>query len=804
MSSSEHDVEKRVSPPLGASVSSPGEVVGEIRHDYGADSELQRRLSSRHITMIALGSSIGMGLWLGSGTNLLSGSMIWSVSHSIGEMAVMYPLPSSFVQWTNKFVDPAAGFTLGWCYWFSYWITIANELQGVVTVLGFWTHKVPTAAWITIFWVVIIGINIGAVSFFGEIEVIASAIKFGWIFVVIISFIVISAGGAPHHDAIGFRYWNETHGFTHGFKGFLAVMPTCIFAMSGSENAGLVAAETENPRKSVPKAVSSIWIRLALFYILGSLMVTITVSPSDNDLFGGSGTNASPFVIAYRNAGLEPLAHIMNAVIFISVLSTGSISGYAGSRTLVGLAQIGMAPKVMAKADSWGRPWYGLVPTLLIGGGLAYINVDHTGAEVFGWFSNLTSLFTLFGWGLICLSHIRMRHAWKVQGRSVKDLPWSTWTWPWAAYWGLAWCIILMIAEFYLAIWPLGDATTAKNFFSVYVSVIAMIVIYVVAKLAYFRGRRWVDSSQVNLDESRRFYASHELHDGTNFEVMTTCVLSFAVPPDRLGHDPARYMEVGPTWPQEQREVVLHDLKQELDQEKCKSPMDQIESRGFAVVKNQSKTLGPLEQQEQWNAAYLEETVQLIKDQLGADAVFVWNSVTRSADPALHTAYGSNHFQDKAIQGLQFAGTIRPAASGVHVDQDAPNSRRICKAGACDDVFEKYSRVQQLNVWRPLKGPVTYKPLAVCDGSTVREKAASVHMGMFGTRVILHHDDAQKWYYIKRQEPDECLILKIYDSSVRDGQAEYAPHTGVDDLRGADGAETFRESIEVRLIVCYT
>lgn len=83
-----------------------------------------------------------MGLWLGSGTSLqnggpagifigylLAGSMIWSVSHSIGEMAVMYPVPSAFVQWSEKFIDPAAAFALGWAYWASYWITIANELQ---------------------------------------------------------------------------------------------------------------------------------------------------------------------------------------------------------------------------------------------------------------------------------------------------------------------------------------------------------------------------------------------------------------------------------------------------------------------------------------------------------------------------------------------------------------------------------------------------------------------------------------------------------------------------------------------------
>lgn len=134
--------------------------------------------------------------------------------------------------------------------------------------------------------------------------------------------------------------------FTNGFKGFISVMPTCIFAMSGAENCAYVAAECANPRKAVPKAVGSIWVRLGLFYLVGSLVVTITVSPKNEDIFGSTGTNASPFVIAYRDSGLIGLAHCMNAVIFLSVLSTGSIAGYVGSRSTVGLAQLGMAPKV--------------------------------------------------------------------------------------------------------------------------------------------------------------------------------------------------------------------------------------------------------------------------------------------------------------------------------------------------------------------------------------------------------------------------------------------------------------------------
>lgn len=90
---------------------------------------------------------------------------------------------------------------------------------------------------------------------------------------------VITAGGVPEQQGpIGFQYWNEQP-FINGFKGFITVLPTCVFAMAGSENAALVATEVANPRRSVPKAVTSIWLRLGLFYILGSLMITLTIDP---------------------------------------------------------------------------------------------------------------------------------------------------------------------------------------------------------------------------------------------------------------------------------------------------------------------------------------------------------------------------------------------------------------------------------------------------------------------------------------------------------------------------------------------
>ncbi|CEL04952.1 Putative Function: the S. cerevisiae homolog GAP1 encodes the low affinitiy [Aspergillus calidoustus] len=494
--------------------------------DHGAETQLHRSLGTRHLTMIALGSAIGMGMWLGSGKSLANGgpaslfvgflissSVVWSVSHSIGEMAIMYPLPSGFVQWSSIFISPAAGFALGWGYWFSYWITIANELQGVVTVLNYWTDQVPKAALITIFWVVIILINVWAVRFFAEVEVFSSTVKFGWMFIAIIALVVVTAGRAPQGGPIGFRYWNEQT-FNNGFKGFISVLPTCVFGMAGSENAALVASEVSNPRRSVPRAIGSIWLRLGLFYILGSLMITLTVNPKDPNLFGGSGSNASPFVIAFNNAGIPVMAHITNAVILISVVSTGSISGYGGSRMLMGLAHVRMNHKIFGKADRMGRPWAGYIATIGIGGALAYLNVSHTGAEVFTWLSNLVSLLTLFGWGMISLCHLRFRYAWKAQGRDESHLPWKTWTYPYATWWGFIWCVGLIVFEFYLSIWPLHEEPSVKNFFANYVSVVAVAVIWAAAQI-WYRCPVWVDGGEIDLDRDRRIYAHDVTEEST-------------------------------------------------------------------------------------------------------------------------------------------------------------------------------------------------------------------------------------------------------------------------------------------------
>lgn len=280
--------------------------------------------------------------------------------------------------------------------------------------------------------------------------------------------------------------------------------------------------------------------------------------------------------------------------------------------------------------------------------------------------------------------------------------------------------------------------------------------------------------------------------------IPTTATLHFSIPAARLDHDVSRYLDpaIGPTWPLEPFEVELADLRAE----EATGVVEGLEGRGFAVLKHESAALGGLRESEEWNPAYLNETMELIQTQLGASRVFIWNSVTRSSDPALNAPYEGNHLQKAPIKGLQFGTTIRPTATGAHVDQDAPNSMRMCRLAAGDDV--KYARVQQINVWRPLRGPVTTAPLTLCDGRTVDESCKGIHCGFFGSRVTVHHGPEQKWYYLSRMQPDEALLIKIYDSQVREGDAPYAPHSGCD-IHGHDGPETPRESIEVRVVAVY-
>ena len=189
--------------------------------------------------------------------------------------------------------------------------------------------------------------------------------------------------------------------FNNGFKGFCAVFVTAAFSLAGTELVGLAAAETDNPRKAIPRAAKQVFWRLILFYFTSLFIVACIVPYTHSQLLSSSHSadiRASPFVIAIQDAGISFLPHAINAVILISVLSVGNSSTYASTRTLHALADVGQAPGILRYVDKQGRPLSGQAVALGCGL-LAYFSCLPGGATaMFDWLLQISALSSFFTW----------------------------------------------------------------------------------------------------------------------------------------------------------------------------------------------------------------------------------------------------------------------------------------------------------------------------------------------------------------------------------------------------------------------
>ncbi len=287
------------------------------------------------------------------------------------------------------------------------------------------------------------------------VEFILGVIKVTAIIGFIIMGIVIDTGGVSTDPRgyIGAHYWHDPGAFRNGFKGFCSVFVTAAFAFGGTELVGLAAAEAADPRKSLPKATKQVFWRITFFYVI-SLFIVGLIVPSDSDqLLGSSGadTKASPFVLAIKIAGIKGLPSVFNAVITISVISVANSCTFASTRTMQALAASGMGPKFLAKIDKKGRPLACIAIQLLFGL-LAFINEAKVGSTVFTWLLSLSGLAYFFVWASICLSHIRFRHGWKVQGHTLDELPYRASFGVIGSYCGFVLNMIALLATFYTSL----------------------------------------------------------------------------------------------------------------------------------------------------------------------------------------------------------------------------------------------------------------------------------------------------------------------------------------------------------------
>ena len=224
-------------------------------------------------------------------------------------------------------------------------------------VIQYWEGARGTnvAAWISLIIVLIVTLNIFAVSIYGEAEFVFASIKIITIVGLLMFAFIVDLGGGPKHDRLGFRYWNSpgamreylTKGSAGRFLGLWSVFVNASFSYGGVEMVAVAAGEAENPRVNIPKAIRRVFWRILFFYVLGTLAIGVLVPYNDSKLLGASKNDSasSPWVIAAVNAGVEGLPSIINAVILTSATSSANAFLYSGSRYLYALAQNGHAPR---------------------------------------------------------------------------------------------------------------------------------------------------------------------------------------------------------------------------------------------------------------------------------------------------------------------------------------------------------------------------------------------------------------------------------------------------------------------------
>lgn len=152
---------------------------------------------------------------------------------------------------------------------------LCTEISAAAVIIQFWqgADDINSAAWITLIIFLVAGLNIYAVSIYGEAEFIFASIRLLAIIGPLLFAFIIDLGGRPTHDRLGFRYWNNagamkayiSTGSTGRFLGFLSTLVNAAFAYSGVEMVAVAAGEAENPRRNIPKAVRRVFWRIIFF-----------------------------------------------------------------------------------------------------------------------------------------------------------------------------------------------------------------------------------------------------------------------------------------------------------------------------------------------------------------------------------------------------------------------------------------------------------------------------------------------------------------------------------------------------------
>ncbi|KAJ5120417.1 Amino acid/polyamine transporter I [Penicillium bovifimosum] len=531
----EMDSEKQVA-------SSPALSVGEgdvfrSEEKYGS---LHRTLSPRMIHVISLGSNVGSGLFIGTGKALANGgpgSMflgylivcvgVWANLQNITEMTIAFPTSGNYVDFADRWVDPALAFGAGFAEWLGWTAVFGAEAVFFVILVNFWAGgAVPDAAlqsflslivWgpkVSIFLVGCLVVFLMPNKFFGWLQYFGSLVKVAlFIFIVIISLAIIGGAGPEGFPRDG-STWTDLPAFKNGFGGFANAALLAIWAIGDQVFIGVMGGEAASPRFSMAHSANLVPWRVAVFYLVSTVLVSIIVPSDDNRLLGGSGVAASPFVISVEDAGIKGIPDLINACMIVGIIAIALECIFLPSRILRTMSLQRLLPAFIAKVDEKGRPRWALVITSVVAVILTYMSLSSGGNEALNWLISITSASFFTNWAIIGFTSFRFRAAVKAQKNPVfeHEFGWKSNFWPLAPIMVLSISALLLVCVLYLSIAPIGGGGfAAYNFFS-YTIGLWLIVGSTIAYKLFFRTP-WRDPATADLVTGRRQLSTQEIQE---------------------------------------------------------------------------------------------------------------------------------------------------------------------------------------------------------------------------------------------------------------------------------------------------
>ncbi len=419
------------------------------------DNHLKRGLSSRQVQMIALGGTIGVGLFMGASSTikwsgpsaifayLVAGLFLYLVMRAMGELVYLYPTTGSFANYASDYLHPVAGYVTAWSNIFQWIVVGMSEVIAVGQYMQYWWPDLPT--WIpgVIVVVTLAAANLTSVKAFGEFEFWFAMIKVVTIILMIIAgFGLIFFGLGNGGNAIGLGNLTEHGGFfPKGIVGFFFALSMVVGSYQGVELIGITAGETKDPQKNIKKAVNGVIWRILIFYI-GAIFVIVTVYPWDQ-----LGNVGSPFVATFAKVGITIAAGLINFVVITAAMSGCNSGIFSSSRMVYTLAQKGQMPRIFTKVMKTGVPFFAVLAIsigIFVGVILNIVLplVIDGSENIFVYVYSASILPGMVPWFMILFSHIQFR---RNHSDEIKDHPFKMPFAPYSNYLTLGFFILVLI-----------------------------------------------------------------------------------------------------------------------------------------------------------------------------------------------------------------------------------------------------------------------------------------------------------------------------------------------------------------------